>query len=110
MDLGMPPPSEAVTWASSIAVGAVAFAFSIQKILKIWADGTTGINTSNGENQVVTLLRDELERTDKKNKELDAKVVQLIALVESLRDQNAVLEASVYQMKREIANITTPKI
>jgi predicted nucleic acid-binding Zn-ribbon protein len=94
-------PSDAWSWAGTISVGVIATLLAIQKALNLWTQGTTAINSSQGENQVVTLLRAELERYATQNNRLDSKIVELIQLVDSLRDQNIAQETQMIAMRRQ---------
>lgn len=103
MALGLLPASDAITWAGSIALGAVSLGLACQKLLRIWAAGTTDLNKQEGENQVVMLLRTELDRIVAQNIVLDKKLVDMILIVESLRNQNIELQQSANKAMYELS-------
>lgn len=106
MTLGFPPPTEAITWAGTIAVAVVTAALSLQKVMHIWAKGSTDLNSTQGENQVVTLLRSELERAYRQNTNLETKIDSLEADTSTLVKQNHTLIETVVSLEKHIQVIT----
>ena len=103
MAIAIPLATEAMNWATAIGFGAVGLALSIQKLLKVWANGRTDINKAEGENQVVLLLREELGRIACQNKLMDAKLSELHVAINALHAENYSQRITINQMEKEIS-------
>lgn len=100
MALGLPPVGDSVAWTGSLVIALVTLAIGMQKALRIWSAGATDLNRSQGENQVIKLLREELERLAEKNEALDIKL-------EKLQEEVASLRLEVVEKDKKIAQLQT---
>ena len=105
MAIGLPPIGDAVTWTGSLVIALVMVALSMQKALRLWSAGSTDLNRTQGENQVIKILREELDRLARHNLALDEKIARLNEVIDSLQKDKSELQTTVAIMEKEIAQL-----